>query len=66
MAAVTEPEYLTTTQLALRLHVSVETVRVWRKSGRIAPSLVTPGGAPRWEWSAVREALAPQSCATSP
>ena len=40
--------YLTTLELAQGLDVSAETVRRWRRDGRIRPSFITPGGSPRW------------------
>ena len=44
------PTLITTFQLAERLSVSVETIRRWRKAGRIVPYIILPGGYPRWAW----------------
>ena len=49
---------LTSGQLAAELGVSVDTIRRWRKGGRIRPTEVTAYGHPRWDLGAVRQQLA--------
>jgi predicted site-specific integrase-resolvase len=44
-----EAQTLYSTAALARLYgVSYETIRLWRKAGKIRPSLMTPGGRPRW------------------
>lgn len=43
------PEYLTTTQIAEALGLADSTIRHYRASGRIRPSIETPGGHARYD-----------------
>jgi hypothetical protein len=51
------PEYLTTTQIAAALGLADSTIRHYRASGRIVPSIETPGGHARYDLDQVAVAL---------
>lgn len=38
------PDYISTKEFAAALHVHPETIRRWRRMGKLEPALVTPGG----------------------
>ena len=48
--------YLTPKELAVRLKVHPQTLRNWRKSGRLTPAFAT-GRVVRYEWADVVRAL---------
>ena len=60
MRVVGRPEdqpLLTTTELSRRLNVTAGTVQRWVRTGRIRPTLVTPGGQYRFSLDDVRDQL---------
>lgn len=58
------PDYLTTTQIAEALGLADSTIRHYRASGRIVPSIETPGGHARYDLSQVAAALGVELGAT--
>ena len=48
---------LTTAELARELRLSVKTIQRYQRTGKLRPTLVTPGGQYRWDLEDVREQM---------
>ena len=46
-------ELLTSGEVARRLGVTPRTVAIWASTGKLRPTVRTPGGRLRWRWSDV-------------
>jgi len=53
---VAEP-MITTAELAKLIGVSARTIQLWVASGKLRPTLTTPGGRYRWRLSDVEDQL---------
>ena len=60
-----DSEYLTTTEVARLYHVDASAVRRWVISGKLRPSITTPGGHHRFIRADVERQLRPSSEASA-
>jgi DNA-binding transcriptional MerR regulator len=54
---VTDPELVSTAELARRLALSISSIKRYVAAGQITPEITTPGGHYRWNVESVRRQL---------
>lgn len=57
MITMAADELLTTAQAAKRIGISTTTLNTWARSGKVRPTLITPGGQRRWNLDDLRRQL---------